>query len=243
MSETPSKEQFLIQELMRKLDDERAINARLKSELSEYKDPARMKKELESRIKEQDAIIRKQDKTIDKLNQELEWLRRKVWGQSSESHKAEDPNQLTFDFGELKLSPEEEAAYKRAEEEAEALRKQRKTASDKRQAKQKPVRKPLPEHLRREIVEIFPVGYNPEEWVLLPKTYDEVTEVLSRKPAEYYVIRYVRHKAVRKNQIDRPIETAPVPQLPIAKSYASAELLADLMVGKYADHMPFYRQI
>ncbi|MBR1433522.1 MAG: IS66 family transposase [Bacteroidales bacterium] len=243
MSETPSKEQFLIQELMRKLDDERAINARLKSELSEYKDPARMKKELESRIKEQDAIIRKQDKTIDKLNQELEWLRRKVWGQSSESHKAEDPNQLTFDFGELKLSPEEEAAYKRAEEEAEALRKQRKTASDKRQAKQKPVRKPLPEHLRREIVEIFPVGYNPEEWELLPKTYDEVTEVLSRKPAEYYVIRYVRHKAVRKNQIDRPIETAPVPQLPIAKSYASAELLADLMVGKYADHMPFYRQI
>ena len=105
------------------------------------------------------------------------------------------------------------------------------------------MRKPLPEHLRREVVEIFPTGYNPEEWELLPETFDEVSEVLSRRPAEYYVVRYVRNKAVRKNLVDCPIEAAPVPQLPIARSYASAELLADLMVGKYADHMPFYRQI
>lgn len=132
MSETPSKEQVLIQELMRKLDDERLKNARLQSELSEYKDPARMKKELESRIKEQDAVIRKQDKTIDKLNQQIAWLNRKVWGQSSERHAAGDPAQLSFKFDELKLTPEEEAAFRKAEEEAEAFRKQRKAASDKR---------------------------------------------------------------------------------------------------------------
>lgn len=243
MTETPSKEQVLIRGLLKKLDAERAKSARLESELSQYKEPARMKKDLESKIKEQDAIIKKQEQTIDKLNQEMEWLRRKVWGQSSESHKAEDPNQLTFDFGELKLSPEEETACKKAEAEAQAFRERRKQDAEKRQAKNKPTRKPLPEHLRREEVVILPPGYNPEEWELLPESFDEVTEVLAKKPAEYYVIRYIRRKAVRKNLIDRPIEVAPAPQIPIARSYASPSLLADLMVGKYVDHMPFYRQI
>jgi len=243
MTETSSKEQVLVQELLKKLDAERSENARLKSELSQYKEPARMKKDLESKIKEQDALIKKQEQTIDKLNQEMEWLRRKVWGQSSESHKAEDPSQLTFDFGELKLSPEEEAAYKKAEEEAQAFRERRKQDAEKRQDKKKPARKPLPEHLRREEVVILPPGYNPEEWELLPESFDEVTEVLAKKPAEYYVIRYIRRKGVRKHLIDRPIEIAPAPQIPIARSYASPSLLADLMVGKYVDHMPFYRQI
>ena len=243
MTDTPSKEQVLIQELLKKLDAERAKSARLESELSQYKEPARMKKDLESKIKEQNAIIKKQEQTIDKLNQEMEWLRRKVWGQSSESHKAEDPNQLTFDFGELKLSPEEETAYKEAEAEAQAFRERRKQDAEKRQAKNKPARKPLPEHLRREEVVILPPGYNPEEWELLPESFDEVTEVLAKKPAEYYVIRYIRRKGVRKHLIDRPIEIAPAPQIPIARSYASPSLLADLMVGKYVDHMPFYRQI
>ena len=58
MLESPSKEQVLIQELLHKLDAERLKNARLESELSQYKEPARMKKDLESKIKEQDAIIK-----------------------------------------------------------------------------------------------------------------------------------------------------------------------------------------
>ena len=239
----PSKEQVLIQELLKKLDDERAKSARLESELSQYKEPAKMKKELESKIKEQESIIKKKDQTIDKLNREMAWLRRKVWGQSSERHACDDPAQLSFKFDELKLSPEEEAAYKKAEAEALAYRERCKRDAEKRQAKNKPARRPLPENLRREIVESYPIGYNEEEWELLPASFDEVTEVLAKKPAEYYVIRYVRHKAVRKNQIDRPLEVAPVPLLPIAKSYAGSSLLADLMVGKYVDHMPFYRQI
>ena len=243
MAGTPTKEQVLINELLQKLDAERARSARLESELSQYKEPAAMRKEYESKLKERDLIIKKQNTTIDKLNQEMAWLRRKVWGQSSERHANDDPAQLSFKFDDLKLSPEEEAACKKAEAEAEAFRRQRKEASAKREVKRRPVRRPLPEHLRREVVEIFPVGYNEEEWELLPGSFDEVTEVLSRRPAEYYVIRYVRHKAVRKDQIDRPLEIAPVPLLPIAKSYASSSLLADLMVGKYVDHMPFYRQI
>lgn len=243
MPESPSKEQVLIQELLNKLDAERLKNARLESELSQYKVPAKMRKEYEAKLQEKDSVIKEQDKTINKLNQELAWLRRKFWGKSSERHIEENDGQLSFDFGELKLSPEEEAAYKKAEAEAQAYQERRKADADKRHAKNKPARKPLPENLRREVVEILPVGYNPEEWELLPESFDEVTEVLAKKPAEYYVIRYVRKKAVRKGQVDRPLEVAPVPLLPIAKSYACSSLLADLIVGKYVDHMPFYRQI
>ena len=243
MPESPSKEQVLIQELLHKLDAERLKNARLESELSQYKAPAKMRKEYEAKLQEKDSVIKEQDKTINKLNQELAWLRRKFWGKSSERHIEENDGQLSFDFGELKLSPEEEAAYKKAEAEAQAYQERRKADADKRHAKNKPARKPLPENLRREVVEILPFGYNPEEWELLPESFDEVTEVLAKKPAEYYVIRYVRKKAVRKGQVDRPLEVAPVPLLPIAKSYASSSLLADLIVGKYVDHMPFYRQI
>ena len=243
MSGSPSKEQVLIQELLQKLDAERAKNARLESELSQYKEPAKMKRDYESRLKEQAVIIKKQERTIDKLHQEMEWLKRKFWGKSTERHVQENDGQLSFDFGELTLSPDEEAACLKAEAEARSFREQRQKDAQKRQAKDKPIRKPLPENLRREVVEMFPVGYNEQEWELLPESFDEVTEVLCRKPAEYYVKRYVRHKAVRKGQADRPIETAPVPPLPIAKSYASPSLLADLMVGKYVDHMPFYRQI
>lgn len=243
MPQSPSKEQVLIQELLQKLDAERCENARLRVELSQYKEPAKMKKDYESRLKEKDIIIRKQERTIDNLNQQMEWLKRKFWGKSTERHIQENDGQLSFDFGDLKLSPEEEAAYLKAEAEAQSFREQRREEAEKRQARNKPARKPLPEHLRREVVEIFPIGYNDKEWELLPESFDEVTEVLCKKPAEYYVKRYVRRKAVRKGEIDRPLEVAPVPQLPIAKSYASASLLADLMVGKYVDHLPFYRQI
>jgi len=74
----------------------------------------------------------------------------------------------------------------------------------------------------------------------------EVTEVLEREPAKFFVNRFIRHKFVRKDKsIDtqKPIIIAPVPVLPIAKSYAGATLLADLVIDKYVNHLPFYRQI
>jgi hypothetical protein len=40
-----------------------------------------------------------------------------------------------------------------------------------------------------------------------------------------------------------PIVTAALPELPLAKSYAASSLLSELMIGKYVNHLPFYRQI
>lgn len=66
---------------------------------------------------------------------------------------------------------------------------------------------------------------------------------VSIRSATFYVRQIIRHKAIRKSDIDRTIEIASMPALPIAKSYGGASVLANLMIGKYADHIPFYRQL
>lgn len=240
MSEELKKYQELVDGLMRKLDEERQKSSRLESELSQYREG----KSVESQLAEKDAIIAKQKQTIDKLNQNIAWLKRKVWGQSSEKHNSvSDPAQLAIDFGELKITPEEEAAYKKAQEELNAYHAKRKADAAKRNAENKPSRNPLPENLRRERFDIYPKGYNEQEWELLPDSFNETKIVLHRKPAEYFIAEYILHKAVRRDDIERTINSAPVPQTPVAKSYAGSTVLANLMVGKYVDSLPFYRQI
>lgn len=101
----------------------------------------------------------------------------------------------------------------------------------------------MPEGIRRERIDIYPEGYNEEEWELLSDKLCERKVVLHRKPAEYVAIEYVIHKAVRKDDIERTIRYAVAPQTPIAKSYAGSTVLVNLMVGKYVDCLPFYRQI
>lgn len=41
----------------------------------------------------------------------------------------------------------------------------------------------------------------------------------------------------------KAIVTAPTQNEPLTKSYATASLLTDLIVGKYVNHLPFHRQI
>ena len=105
MNEELKKYQDLVSGLMQKLDAERQRASRLEHELSQYRDG----KSLADQLAEKDDIINKQKQMIDKLNAQLDWLKRKVWGQSSEKRSSSyDPAQLTFDFGELSVIPEEE---------------------------------------------------------------------------------------------------------------------------------------
>ena len=113
--------------------------------------------------------------------------------------------------------------------------------SVKEHEKRVPVRQKLPDNLRRVEEYIYPDGYpgHEDEWILFEDT--ETSEHLELQPAELYVRVTIRHKGMRKKT--KEIVTAPVQNEPIAKSYASASLLTDLMVGKYVDHLPFYRQV
>lgn len=56
-------------------------------------------------IADKDTIISERDKQIAKMQDEINWLKRKVFGRSSEKLHAEDPNQLSIDFGEEVVTP------------------------------------------------------------------------------------------------------------------------------------------
>lgn len=86
---------------------------------------------------------------IEKLNAQLDWLKRRGWGRLSEKRSSSyDPAQLTFDFGELSVGPEEEAAYRKVHEELDAYHQQRKDATEKRRSENRPSRRPIPDSIR-----------------------------------------------------------------------------------------------
>jgi transposase len=175
---------------------------------------------------------------IAQLEQKLLYLERKMWGAMSEKRRIpDDPNQLKLDFDLPEMTPEEEETVRKAVEEVTECRK----VSVKEHEKRVPVRQKLPDNLRRVEEYIYPDGYpgHEDEWILFEDT--ETSEHLELQPAELYVRVTIRHKGMRKKT--KEIVTAPVQNEPIAKSYASASLLTDLMVGKYVDHLPFYRQV
>ena len=104
----------------------------------------------------------------------------------------------------------------------------------------KPARRPLPAHLPREQVMHEPACNCPDCGVAMRKIGEDVSEVLDYVPARFRVIRHVRPKLAcpaceRIVQVDAPTR-------PIDRGLAGAGLLAHILVSKYADHLPLYRQ-
>jgi transposase len=105
------------------------------------------------------------------------------------------------------------------------------------EGKKHPGRNPLPSNLRREDIIIEPT----EDVTGCTRLEDEVTEVLEVKAAEFYVKRYVRHKYVRKQ--GEGIAIGKLPTRAIEKGIPGASVLAMLIISKFIDHLPIYRQI
>jgi len=105
---------------------------------------------------------------------------------------------------------------------------------------QKPARRPLPEHLPREEV-VHPAPCTcPSCGGALRRIGEDVTETLDYVPGRFKVVRHVREKLAC-----RACETviqAPAPYHAIARGRAGAGLLAHIVVSKYDDHLPLYRQ-
>lgn len=108
-----------------------------------------------------------------------------------------------------------------------------------RRKKRKPVRQALPSHLKREEIIIEP----DEDITSLRRIGSEVTETLDYRAATLVVIRRVRPKYVDPRDEDRGVIIAPLPARPVEKGMAEPSLLAHVVIEKYADHMPLYRQV
>jgi transposase len=70
----------------------------------------------------------------------------------------------------------------------------------------------------------------------------EVSERIDFTPAVLKVIETVRPKYACKKHEECGVRTAPLPAQPIAKGMATAGLIAHVLVAKYKDHLPLYRQ-
>jgi transposase len=105
----------------------------------------------------------------------------------------------------------------------------------------KSTRRPLPEHLPREVHTHLPAEEAcPECGGALHKLGEDVAEILERVPATYKVIRHVRVKmACTRCDV---IVQAPAPSRPIERGIAGPALLAHVLVSKFSDHLPLYRQ-
>ncbi|MDX9884019.1 MAG: IS66 family transposase [Prolixibacteraceae bacterium] len=233
-------EELFLQQILEDRDQLYRETSRLKSQLSSFENFDSERTNYQKQITEKDRAINQLDETVNKLKQQIEMLQRKIWGKSSERYINEDPLQRKLDFDGLDLLPEEKELATSAKEEIEQYKKVRVIEV---KDKKHPVRKPLPESLPREETHIYPENINPENWTELAP---EITEVLEREPSRWYVRRVIRHKYALKDKsqdVEKQIITAPMPALPIAKSYAGATVLADIIIDKYVNHLPFYRQI
>lgn len=185
-------------------------------------------------LDKKDEQIQKKEEKIQKLTDQLVYFRRAMFGRSSERFIKDDPNQLKLDFQGMKTLPEEEAYDKAQSQEAQTITYQRKKQKE---DIQKPVRLALPEHLEREVVVIEPENI-PQGSVLIGQ---EVSERLEIRAAAFYVKQIVRPKYALPQEQGVVIAQMPCEALP--KSNAGPSLLAYLLVSKYQDHLPFYRQI
>jgi transposase len=102
-------------------------------------------------------------------------------------------------------------------------------------------RKPLPEHLHREVVtHVLDRDCCPDCGSQLRQFGDDASEQLEYIPDSFKVIRHVRPKFTCTG-CDRVVE-APAPSRPIERGLAGPSLLAHVIVSKYADHLPLFRQ-
>jgi transposase len=105
----------------------------------------------------------------------------------------------------------------------------------------KPSRRPLPEHLPRETHKHEPAETAcPDCGGALRVLGEDVSEMLEFVPARFKVVRHVRPKLSCAG-CERILQ-APAPTRPIARGLAGPGLLAHVLVSKYADHLPLYRQ-
>jgi len=108
-------------------------------------------------------------------------------------------------------------------------------------ATRKPARRPLPDHLPRQTETYCPKEENcPECGGALRKLGEDVSEILEYVPARFKVIRHVRPK-LSCTKCDVIVQAA-APSRPIERGLAGPGLLAHVLVSKYADHQPLYRQ-
>jgi transposase len=180
---------------------------------------------LQRLVREQQAQLLSRDVLIEQLKLQLARLKKMKFGQSSEQLEAQIA-QLEFSLEELEANVAAAAPVRTAAEPVT-----------------RPARKPLSDHLPREPYVHEPATGScrcPECGGKLRTLGEDSSEVLEYVAEHWKVIKHVRPKyscaACQK------IVQAAAPSRPVERSYAGPALLAHVLVSKFCDHIPYYRQ-
>ena len=224
------------------------MNAASKSPLPEVLDPvvASIVTQLHEQIASKDQALHAAEQIIQQLKEALRLERIRKYGKQSE--KLSDL-QLELLAGEPAVSSEEVAGEveRGPLPDASASAQSDNTSSAKpSSARQKhPGRNELPAHLER-VDKIIPCA--PEQCACGKCGKEkkvigyERTEVLSMKPAEYYVTVLLREKRACVKCEEQGVTTAAVLARIAPKSIFADETIIEFIIRKYADSLPLFRQ-
>jgi len=178
-------------------------------------------------LQQRDREIAFKQATIDKITHEMAVLKRLKFAAKSEHFSAEQKSLL-----EEAIDADLEALQRELEQlvpEAPAER-------DKRQ----PKREKLPENLPRREIRHEPASTTCSCGCQLRRIGEDVAEKLDYQPGVFSVERHIRGKWVCAQC--ETLVRAPVAPHIIDKGIPTTGLLAQVLVAKYVDHQPLYRQ-
>jgi transposase len=177
-----------------------------------------------------DEQLQSRDNEIEHLKLLIAKLRRMQFGRKSEKLDRQI-EQLELRLDELQATPAENTAASHTSARIAPIA----------NVAAKPARKPLPEHLPREVRTYRPKQQAcPDCGGKLKPLGEDVSEILEYVPAHFQVIRQVRPKLACAC-CERIVQAA-APSRPIERGIAGPGLLAHVLVSKYCDHLPLYRQ-
>jgi len=173
-----------------------------------------------------DAELRSQRTLVEKLKAQLALLRRARFGASSE--------RIDRAIEQLELALEEIEAS-----DAQDVGRNISASDPKNRAR--PARQPLPDHLpRQDVVHTARCVCSACGGARLRRSGETVTEVLDYVPASFRVVRHVQPRYLCLNC--DAVVTAEMPSLPIERGKPGPGLVAHVLVAKFCDHLPLYRQ-
>jgi DNA repair exonuclease SbcCD ATPase subunit len=194
---------------------------RLEAELKSHRQAL---SEQRQALSEQSDELHSRSERIEHLKLMVAKLRHVIFGAKSEK--------ILIELGQLELQLEDEETM-HAEVEAEAER-----VTPLREQKSIADRKPLPDHLPREVVTHAPEGNCCSDCGGQLRHFgDNVSEQLEYIPDSFKVVRHVRPKFACSAS-DRIVE-APAPSRPIERGLAGPGLLTHVIMSKFADYVGF----
>jgi transposase len=165
---------------------------------------------------------------IETLKHQISIFQKMVFGSKPETHKViENPEQITLEFTEkVDLDLPQDI-------ELQKTTYRRKAKNTKRTDYSK---LDIPAHLERVVTVIEPLDKTED----MVKIGEEVTELLAITPQQFYVKQIIRPKYARANK--EGVSIAELPSRPIQGGIVDVSLLVMLLLDKYIDHLPIYRQ-